>query len=65
MALPFKNLRSGECLRSFVDYCIKHPEERFWQALRNWCGMAGAVCFVIRPKELLRLSGHRVRRHNA
>ena len=36
MPLPFKNLRSGECLREFVDYCLKHPNERFWQALRNW-----------------------------
>lgn len=25
-------------LNSFIDYCRKHPEERFWQALRNWSG---------------------------
>jgi hypothetical protein len=22
----------------FAGYCIRHPEERFWQALRNWSG---------------------------
>jgi len=21
---------------SFIDYLEKHPEERFWQAVRNW-----------------------------
>jgi hypothetical protein len=25
-------------LLSFTEYCFKHPEERFWQALRNWSG---------------------------
>lgn len=23
-------------LASFVAYCQEHPEERFWQALKNW-----------------------------
>jgi len=23
-------------LKDFKKYCIKHPEQRFWQALRNW-----------------------------
>lgn len=23
-------------LKSFTSYCEQHPEERFWQALRNW-----------------------------
>jgi hypothetical protein len=23
-------------LKDFTNYCIKHPEQRFWQALRNW-----------------------------
>lgn len=22
----------------FIEYCQKHPEQRFWQALRNVCG---------------------------
>ena len=25
-------------LQSFIKYCKKHPEQRFWQALRNWSG---------------------------
>lgn len=25
-------------LASFINYCALHPEERFWQALRNWSG---------------------------
>ena len=23
-------------LQDFALYCLEHPEERFWQALRNW-----------------------------
>ena len=23
-------------IASFVEYCVKHPDEKFWQALRNW-----------------------------
>lgn len=23
-------------LESFTAYCNEHPDERFWQALRNW-----------------------------
>lgn len=30
--------RSGRTALSFVIYLIAHPEERFWQALRNWSG---------------------------
>ena len=26
-------------LKDFKKYCIKHPEQRFWQALRNWSGI--------------------------
>ena len=26
----------NKTLKSFVDYCLAHPQERFWQALRNW-----------------------------
>jgi hypothetical protein len=25
-------------LVEFIEYCLNHPEERFWQALRNWSG---------------------------
>jgi hypothetical protein len=30
--------RNSDLLQSFVAYCEAHPQERFWQALRNWCG---------------------------
>lgn len=23
-------------LDDFIEYCNKHPQERFWQCLRNW-----------------------------
>lgn len=32
--------RNSEALQSFVDYCAHHPDERFWQALRNWSGQS-------------------------
>jgi hypothetical protein len=25
-------------LKSFEQYCVQNPGERFWQALRNWSG---------------------------
>lgn len=31
-------MKSKKTLDSFVTYCENHPEERFWQALRNWSG---------------------------
>jgi hypothetical protein len=30
--------RNSKLLESFVTYCRQHPDERFWQALRNWSG---------------------------
>lgn len=30
--------RSGRTLASFTLYCLQNPEQRFWQALRNWSG---------------------------
>lgn len=33
-----KPTRNSEVLQDFVHYCRTHPDERFWQALRNWCG---------------------------
>jgi len=26
----------NKTLKDFVDYCLLHPEQRFWQALVNW-----------------------------
>jgi len=31
-----KNNRNWEVLKDFIQYCVEHPEQRFWQALRNW-----------------------------
>lgn len=28
--------KNRELLISFEKYCVEHPDERFWQALRNW-----------------------------
>ncbi len=29
-------MANKELLLSFTEYCFKNPEQRFWQALRNW-----------------------------
>jgi hypothetical protein len=31
-----KNSKNIAILNDFIHYCIAHPDERFWQALRNW-----------------------------
>lgn len=31
-------MKSEKTLKSFIKYCEDHPEQRFWQALRNWSG---------------------------
>ena len=40
--------RHEAVLKSFVGYCEAHPNERFWQALRNWSGFP--FIFVARSK---------------
>jgi|WetSurSiteA1Bulk_404760.scaffolds.fasta_scaffold99658_2 hypothetical protein len=32
---PIKN-KNMVLLLQFANYCEEHPQERFWQALRNW-----------------------------
>jgi hypothetical protein len=32
--------RNSEVLESFVAYARAHPENRFWQNLRNWSGLS-------------------------
>lgn len=32
------NKKLKEQLDSFILYCHTYPEQRFWQALRNWSG---------------------------
>lgn len=31
-------MKSEKLLIEFCQYCSEHPDERFWQALRNWSG---------------------------
>jgi len=31
--------KSSDTLFDFVSYCVEHPYERFWQALRNWANV--------------------------
>lgn len=31
--------RNQQSLASFSEYCLDHPEQRFFQALRNWFGV--------------------------
>lgn len=33
-----KRTLNAQVLASFVDYCQRNPELRFWQALLNWSG---------------------------
>ena len=33
-----KRGKNRDLLVDFGQYCANHPEERFWQALRNWSG---------------------------
>lgn len=39
--------RNSEVLASFVKYCEEHPQERFWQALRNWIPAETGLHFVL------------------
>lgn len=39
MTFLSKDVRNGDVLSDFVGYCLAHPEQRFWQALRNWAGV--------------------------
>lgn len=35
-------MKSKNKLEGFVKYCQENPEQRFWQALRNWSN----YCFI-------------------
>lgn len=35
-----KKSRNAEVLKDFTKYCKEHPQERFWQSLRNWAEVA-------------------------
>lgn len=44
--------RNSEVLASFIAYCTAHPEERFWQALRNWCDVPFVLVSDIGPHDI-------------
>ena len=47
-----KATRNGRTLFDFVCYCIQHPDERFWQALRNWSGYGFILVSTTAPYEI-------------
>lgn len=32
--------KNKKLLKSFTKYCEKYPDQRFWQALKNWAGVS-------------------------
>lgn len=32
--------KNKKLLKEFLAYCQAHPQQRFWQALRNWSRVA-------------------------
>lgn len=49
--------RNSEQLKSFVDFCEKNPDLRFWQALANWCGWHSVLVSSKSPIILPEFSG--------
>lgn len=45
--------KNKDKLLDFITYCFDHPEERFWQALRNWSD--AYFIFWWRPRKPLTL----------
>jgi len=45
-----KKSKSVKELKSFAEYCLLHPEQRFWQALRNWSEVATIYWSVYNDK---------------
>lgn len=39
--------RNEKVLKNFIAYCEQNPDQRFWQALRNWSGKP----FILTSKE--------------
>lgn len=43
------DMKSKELLENFTAYCAENPEQRFFQALRNWLKVEAVL--VWRPKK--------------
>lgn len=41
--MPNSETRNSKVLASFTAYCKSHPDERFWQALRNWARVGNFI----------------------
>ena len=48
-----KKSKNRKILLDFIKYCVNHPDERFWQALRNWSGFHYIFSCRV-PKEVAR-----------
>lgn len=48
----YPTTRNSQTLESFVDYCIAHPDERFWQALRNWAKWGFILVSPVHPHDI-------------
>lgn len=35
--------KNEKLLKEFTEYCRKYPDQRFWQALRNWSGAQNII----------------------
>lgn len=66
-------MKSQKTLESFTAYCKAHPDERFWQALRNWSKwnfiygsefMADTFKDTLTPDSGTRRTGKRARLHD-
>lgn len=51
--------RNSEVLADFVAYCQAHPEERFWQCLRNWACSENFLLFSTHGPWELKTNGDR------
>jgi len=47
-------MKSKDKLLDFIKYCMDHPDERFWVALRNWSKYY--FIFAWRPKKPLTIA---------
>jgi hypothetical protein len=46
-------LRYAELLLSFIGYCLGNPDQRFWQALRNWAGVQAVLIIPVGGEEAI------------
>lgn len=49
------NIRSEKTKKLFVKYMQEHPEERFWQSIRNFSGYPFIVGSNVAPDDDIKL----------